>query len=232
MAFVCLQRGRLQPPWASCIIVLSHSHSKKVFLDVSRGPPVFQFVPVTHFPVTEYHWEWSGSTFFTVSLQILHISYTFCLNFVRILMFIHVGYLALLSDFLLVRMSSSWVERMWFLRISQLYWTLLSSISWASFKQILKERKVSYAGIQGCDTVFCPASSFWIPPWSLQLKSLCLWPSCPQWVLLCLLSIRSSTSYFWSFYHLGEESVIGALQEHPRLFIPSCAVLPADTIVV
>ena len=33
------------------------SHSQKVFPDVQREPPVFQFVPIASCPVTGYHWK-------------------------------------------------------------------------------------------------------------------------------------------------------------------------------
>ena len=50
--------------------MLSHLHSRKVFPDVEREPPVFQFVPTASGPVTGHHWEEPGSTLFSPSLQV------------------------------------------------------------------------------------------------------------------------------------------------------------------
>ena len=54
-AFECPQGGRLHNlPWQP-IPVLGCPHSKKVFPDVQREPPVFQCVPIASGPVTGHH---------------------------------------------------------------------------------------------------------------------------------------------------------------------------------
>ena len=50
--------------------VLGHPHSKKVFSDVQKESPVFQFVPIDSCPVTRHHSKESGSVFFAPSLQV------------------------------------------------------------------------------------------------------------------------------------------------------------------
>ena len=50
---------------------LSHPHSKKVFPDVQRKPPVLLFVPIVSGPVTGHRWEEPGSVLFAPSLQVL-----------------------------------------------------------------------------------------------------------------------------------------------------------------
>jgi len=48
-----LQGGdNAQPLWATCA---SHPHSEKVFLDVQREPPAFQFVLIASGPVSWNH---------------------------------------------------------------------------------------------------------------------------------------------------------------------------------
>lgn len=49
--------------------VLSHSHRKKVFLDVQRERRVSPFVPITSCPVSGHHREDPGSVLFAPSLQ-------------------------------------------------------------------------------------------------------------------------------------------------------------------
>ncbi|KAK4830703.1 hypothetical protein QYF61_012872 [Mycteria americana] len=70
MAFDCLQGGRFHNVSGHSVPVVSHPHSKKVFPDVHRQPPVFQFVPIASCPVTGHHQIQPGSVFSTPSLQV------------------------------------------------------------------------------------------------------------------------------------------------------------------
>jgi len=50
MGFEYLQGGRLHNLSGQPVPVLGHPHSKKVLLNVLRGPPIFPFVPITSGP--------------------------------------------------------------------------------------------------------------------------------------------------------------------------------------
>ena len=54
-AFEYLQGWRLRNLSGQRVPALSHPDSKKVFPDVQRKPPVFQFVPIAFGPVTGYY---------------------------------------------------------------------------------------------------------------------------------------------------------------------------------
>lgn len=51
--------------------VLHHLHTKNVFPDVQKAPPVFQPVPIASDPVIRHHWKAPGSVLFVPSLQVL-----------------------------------------------------------------------------------------------------------------------------------------------------------------
>jgi len=77
MAFEYLQGWRLHNISGQPVPVLGHPHSEKVFPDVQRQPPVFQFVPVASCLVTRHHWKESGSVLFALSLQVcIHVDET------------------------------------------------------------------------------------------------------------------------------------------------------------
>jgi len=52
---VYLRGWRLQNLSGQPLPVLVNPHSNKVFTDVQKAPPVFQFVPITYGPVTGHH---------------------------------------------------------------------------------------------------------------------------------------------------------------------------------
>ena len=54
-AFEYLQGGRLHNLSGQTLPVLSHPHSKNVFPDVQREPPVLQFLPIASDSGTGYH---------------------------------------------------------------------------------------------------------------------------------------------------------------------------------
>ena len=54
--------------------VFSHPHSERVFPDIQRGFPVFQFVPIASSPVTGHHWKEPGCILFASSLKVfIHV---------------------------------------------------------------------------------------------------------------------------------------------------------------
>jgi len=55
MAFDCLQGRRLYNLSDKPLSVVSQPNSKKVFPDVQREPPVFQFMPIASCPVSGHH---------------------------------------------------------------------------------------------------------------------------------------------------------------------------------
>jgi len=58
-----------QPPRATCAKRSVNPHNEKVFPDLQREPPVFQFLPIGTGPVIGHHWKESGSIVFAPSLQ-------------------------------------------------------------------------------------------------------------------------------------------------------------------
>ena len=54
-AFEYLQGWKLHNLSGQPVSVLSHPHSKKVFPDVQREPPVFQLMPIASGPGTGHH---------------------------------------------------------------------------------------------------------------------------------------------------------------------------------
>lgn len=50
--------------------MLSQPHSKNLFPNIQREPPVFQFVPIASCPITGNHQKEPGSNFFAASLQV------------------------------------------------------------------------------------------------------------------------------------------------------------------
>ena len=70
MAYENCQGGRLHNCSGQPVPMLSHRHSKKVFPDVRREPPAFQFVPTASGPVTGHHRKEASSLLFAHSLQV------------------------------------------------------------------------------------------------------------------------------------------------------------------
>jgi len=64
MAFDCLQGRRLYNLSDKPLSVVSQPNSKKVFPDVQREPPVFQFMPIASCPVSGHHWKERGCILF------------------------------------------------------------------------------------------------------------------------------------------------------------------------
>lgn len=63
-----------------------HFHRKMCFPNVLRESPLFHFVPVASYSVTEHHWEEPDSIFCTVSLQVFtYIDKTFLSYLISIL---------------------------------------------------------------------------------------------------------------------------------------------------
>jgi len=54
MAFQYLQGRKHHSLYGQPVPLIRHHHIRKVFSDVQREPPVFQFVPVASDPVTEH----------------------------------------------------------------------------------------------------------------------------------------------------------------------------------
>ena len=71
-AFEFLQGGRLHNLSGQLVPVLGHLHSRKVFPDVQREPPVFHCVPMASGPVRGHHQKQSGSVFFVPPFRYLY----------------------------------------------------------------------------------------------------------------------------------------------------------------
>ena len=70
LGFAYLQGWRLHNLSGQPVPVLGHPHSKRVFPDVQREPPVFQCVSIGSGPVTGHCRKEPGSVFFIPSCQV------------------------------------------------------------------------------------------------------------------------------------------------------------------
>jgi len=70
VAFEYLQGQRLHNLPGQPVPALCHPHSKKVFPDSQREPPLFQFVPIASCPVTGHHWKEPDSMLFSPPLLV------------------------------------------------------------------------------------------------------------------------------------------------------------------
>jgi len=120
------------------------------------------------------------------------------------------------------------------LNINQLSWLTApfqDPFPFDSSKKVLEEAQFNTPGVQGCDLTALQDTELHSPVVSAPRAAPSLHLS-KQSLLVCRYKVQLHTSPLWLLHHPSQEVSIGACQEPPALFVPRCAVPPADVRVV